>query len=79
MVATESAGKMRLMFGRNNAAIGLLIRFFDICPFQHVAYRFGEYVYEYLWLHRRASVYDPMAFRPGDERSPFPPPLLEHH
>lgn len=37
---------MRLMFGRNNAAIGLLIRFFDLVPYQHVAYRFGDYVYE---------------------------------
>lgn len=43
---TTSVEKMRLMFGRNNAAIGLLIRFFDLVPFQHVAYKFGEYVYE---------------------------------
>jgi hypothetical protein len=38
--------KMILMFGRSNAAIGLLIRFFDIVPYQHVAIRRDEVVYE---------------------------------
>lgn len=46
MIASVSVEKMRLMFGRNNAAVGLLIRFFDIVPYQHVAYRFCDYVYE---------------------------------
>lgn len=45
-MARVEVEKMRLMFGRNNAAIGLLIRFFDLVPYQHVAYRFGEFVYE---------------------------------
>jgi hypothetical protein len=46
MTVARNVERMRLFFGRNNAAVGLLIRFFDIVPYQHVAIRCGESVYE---------------------------------
>jgi len=38
--------KLTLIFGRSNKAVGLLIRFFDICPYGHVAIVNGDIVYE---------------------------------
>lgn len=38
--------RMTLIFGRSNKLVGLLIRFFDICPYGHVGVRNGDWVYE---------------------------------
>lgn len=38
--------KVTLIFGRSSKLVGLLIRFFDISPWSHVAILDGEYVYE---------------------------------
>lgn len=38
--------KVKLIFGRSNKAVGLLIRFFDISPWSHVGIVHGDYVYE---------------------------------
>ena len=38
--------KVTLIFGRSSKLVGLLIRFFDISPYSHVAILDGEYVYE---------------------------------
>lgn len=38
--------KVTLIFGRSSKFVGLLIRFFDISPWSHVAILDGEYVYE---------------------------------
>lgn len=38
--------KVTLIFGRSSKIVGLLIRFFDISPYSHVAILDGDYVYE---------------------------------
>lgn len=38
--------KVTLIFGRSNKLVGMLIRFFDISPWSHVAIIHGDYVYE---------------------------------
>lgn len=38
--------RVTLIFGRSNKAVGLLIRFFDISPWSHVAIVDGQHVYE---------------------------------
>lgn len=38
--------KVTLIFGRSNKLVGMLIRFFDISPWSHVAIVDGDYVYE---------------------------------
>lgn len=38
--------KVTLIFGRSSKLVGLLIRFFDISPWSHVAILDGDYVYE---------------------------------
>lgn len=38
--------RLRIIFGRSNTAVSLLIRFFDICPYGHVAIQRDDYVYE---------------------------------
>jgi hypothetical protein len=48
--------KLKLIFGRVNAAISLLIRIFDNCPFGHVAIVIGEWVYEALGSRYKGRV-----------------------
>ena len=38
--------KVTLIFGRSSKLVGLLIRFFDVSPWSHVAILNGDYVYE---------------------------------
>ena len=38
--------KVTLIFGRSSKFVGLLIRFFDVSPYSHVAILDGDYVYE---------------------------------
>ena len=40
--------KVKIIFSRSKSAVGLLIRFFDICPYSHVGIVSGDWVYESL-------------------------------
>lgn len=46
MERSVNVERLKLIFGRSNKAVGLLIRFFDICPYGHVAIVNGDWVYE---------------------------------
>ena len=48
--------RVTLIFGRSNKAVGLLIRFFDISPWSHVAIVDGQHVYESVGMRYRGRL-----------------------
>lgn len=48
--------KVTLIFGRSSKLVGLLIRFFDISPWSHVAILDGDYVYESVGMRYRGRL-----------------------
>lgn len=48
--------KVTLIFGRSSKIVGLLIRFFDISPYSHVAILDGDYVYESVGLRYKGRL-----------------------